>query len=304
MGNLFQQFSQQTVNLLQLGSIFGLLAVGFSMVYGIARLVNFAYGPIFMVSTYLLYFLGTLMYTMTEIAWVVLMFALIGASALTALLSVIIEKVAYKPLRNAPKVSAVVSSVGVGMTLEYLVLTFIGPNPHRMPTFVNNMRFNVGGVNFNLATIIIVVVAVAAMIVLNLYIKRSRTGIALRAVAEDGLAASFMGISTNWMISVAFILGAVMATIGASLYGVAYPTFNPYFGEQINWWSFTAAVLGGIGSIKGAILGGFLLAAVNVYSPMLLPTSSWRDVVAFGVLIIVLMIKPAGLIGKKQIEKV
>ena len=304
MENFFQQFSQQTVNLLQLGSIYGLLAVGFSMVYGIARLVNFAYGPIFMISTYLLFFFGTLMYSMTDAAWLALVCALIGASALTALLSVVIEKIAYKPLRSAPKVSVVVSSVGVGMTLEYLVLTFIGPNPKRMPTFVDNVRYTVGGVNISLTTIIIVVVAVAAMIVLNLFIKKSRTGIALRAVAEDGLAASFMGISTNWMVSVAFILGAVMATIGASLYGMAYPTFSPYFGEQINWWAFTAAVLGGIGSIKGAILGGFLLAAVNVYSPMFLPTSSWRDVVAFGVLIVVLMIKPAGLLGKKLVEKV
>lgn len=304
MENFSQQLLQQTVNLLQLGSIYGLLAVGFSMVYGIARLVNFAYGPIFMISTYLLYFFGTLMYSMTEASWVVLMFALIGAAALTALLSVVIEKIAYKPLRGAPKVSVVVSSVGVGMVLEYLVLTFIGPNPRRMPAFFGNVRFSVGDVNIGLATIIIVAVAVAAMIVLSLYIKKSMVGVALRAVAEDGLAASFMGISSNWMISVAFILGAVMATIGASLYGMAYPTFNPYFGEQINWWAFTAAVLGGIGSIKGAILGGFLLAAVNVYSPMFLPVSSWRDVVAFGVLIIVLMIKPAGLIGKKQIEKV
>lgn len=304
MGNLLQQFLQQTVNLLQLGSIYGLLAVGFSMVYGIARLVNFAYGPVFMCSTYLLFFFGTLMYSITDAAWVALMFALICACALTALLSVIIEKIAYKPLRSAPKVSVVVSSVGVGMVLEYLVLTFIGPNPKRMPTFVDNVRFNVGGVNFGLTTIIIVLVAVATMIVLSLYIKKSRTGIALRAVAEDGLAASFMGISSNWMVSVAFILSAIMATIGASLYGMAYPTFSPYFGEQINWWAFTAAVLGGIGSIKGAILGGFLLAAVNVYSPMFLPTSSWRDVVSFGVLIIVLMLKPAGLVGKKQIEKV
>ncbi len=301
MEGLFQQFLQQTVNLLQLGSIYGILAVGFSMVYGIARLVNFAHGAIFMIATYLLYFFGTLMYTMTEVTWAVLMFALICASALTALLAVVIEKIAYKPLRNAPKVSVVVSSVGVGMVLEYLVLTFIGPNPHKMPPFVKMMRFKIGGVNINLSTIIIVIVAIVAMIALNLYVKKSKTGVALRAVAEDGLAASFMGISNDRMVSVAFILGAIMATIGASLYGVSYPTFNPYVGDQINWWSFTAAVLGGIGSINGAILGGFLLAAVNVYSPMFLPESSWRNVVAFGVLIIVLMIKPAGLLGKKQI---
>jgi branched-chain amino acid transport system permease protein len=190
------------------------------------------------------------------------------------------------------------------MILEYLVLNFVGPNPHRMPSFVKDLKFNVGGVNFSLGIIIIVAVAIASMIVLNLFIKNSKLGIALRAVAQDGFAANLMGISTNFIVSVAFILGAIMATIGASLYGVAYPTFNPYVGEQINWWSFTAAVLGGIGSIKGAILGGYLLAAVYVFSPLVLPVSSWRDVVAFGALIIVLLIKPTGLLGKNTIQKV
>jgi branched-chain amino acid transport system permease protein len=295
---------QQMVNLLQLGSIYGLLAIGFSMVYGIAGLVNFAHGMIFMCATYLLYFFGALMYHLTEIRWLVLIAALIAASIVTAAIAVIIEKAAYKPLRSAPKVSVVVSSVGVGMILEYLVLNFIGPNPHRMPAFVQARKFNIGGINFSLGIILIVVISAAAMVGIHLLIKKSKIGIALRAVAQDSLAASLMGISTDFIISMAFIFGAVMATIGASLYGIAYPTFNPYIGDQINWWSFTAAVIGGIGSIKGAILGGYLLAAVNVFSPMFLPVSSWRDVVAFGVLIIVLLIKPTGLLGKNSIQKV
>jgi branched-chain amino acid transport system permease protein len=274
------------------------------MVYGIAGLVIFAHGMIFMCATYLLYFFGVLMYHLTEIWWLVLIAALVAASLLTAAIAVIIEKAAYKPLRGAPKVSVVVSSVGVGMILEYLVLNFIGPNPHRMPAFVQALKFNVGEVNFSLGIILIVVISTAAMAGIHLLIKKSKIGIALRAVAQDSLAASLMGISTDFIISMAFIFGAVMATIGASLYGIAYPTFNPYIGDQINWWSFTAAVIGGIGSIKGAILGGYLLAAVNVFSPMFLPVSSWRDVVAFGVLIIVLLIKPTGLLGKNSIQKV
>jgi branched-chain amino acid transport system permease protein len=304
MNGMVRQLLQQMVNLLQLGSIYGLLAIGFSMVYGIAGLVNFAHGMIFMCSTYFLYFFGTLMYHVSEHRWFILIAAFIGASALTSVLAVIVEKAAYKPLRHAPKVSVVVSSVGVGMILEYLVLNFVGPNPHRMPSFVKDIKFEAGGINFSLSIILIVLGAVSAMILLNLFIKTSKIGTALRAVSQDSFAAGLMGISTNFIISAAFVLGAIVATIGAVLYGIAYPTFNPYIGDQINWWSFTAAVIGGIGSIKGAILGGYLLAAVNVFSPMFLPASSWRDVVAFGVLIIVLLIKPTGLLGKNSIQKV
>ena len=297
-------YLQQFVNLLQLGSIYALLAIGFSIVYGIAGLVNFAHGHIFMVSSYVLFFIGTLMYKMTDATLVVFMTALLGAVFVTAILAFIIEKIAYKPLRNAPKVSVVVSSVGVGLMLEYSVLTFVGADPQRMPVLVKDSQWNIAGTNMSSANVVIIVVAVAAMILLNLFIKKSRTGVALRAVSQDEIASSFMGIAPNHIVSLAFILGAAMATIGASLYGVAYPIFTPYIGDSINWWSFTAAVLGGIGSIKGAVLGGFLLAAVNVIAPILLPISSYRDVVAFAVLILVLLIKPTGLLGKNIVEKV
>ena len=304
MSGIIRQLLQQIVNLLQLGSIYGLLAIGFSIVYGIAGLVNFAHGMIFMCATYFLYFFGILLYNITDQQALVLLVGFVGASVLTALLAVIIEKIAYKPLRNAPKVSVIVSSVGVSMILEYMMLNIVGPNPYRMHSFVTDRKYTVWGVNFSLTIILIVVISIGAMLILNLYIKRSKIGIALRAVSQDNLAAGLMGISTNYIISVAFVLGAIMATFGAILYHAAYPTFNPYIGAQINWWSFTAAVIGGIGSIKGAIMGGYLLAAVNVFSPMFLPVSSWRDVVAFGVLIIVLLIKPTGLLGKASIQKV
>ena len=292
------------VNLLQLGSIYGLLAIGFSIVYGIAGLVNFAHGMIFMCATYFLYFFGVLTFSVTDQQGLAILAAFIGASVLISILAVIIEKAAYKPLRSAPKVSVIVSSVGVGMILEYAVLNFVGPNPHRMPAFVTERKFEAGGINFSLTIILIVVAAIAVMLILNLFIKKSKLGIALQAVSQDSLAAGLMGISTDFITSVAFILGAIMATVGAILYHAAYPTFTPYIGAQINWWSFTAAVIGGIGSIKGAILGGYLLAAVNVFSPMFLPVSSWRDVVAFGVLIIILLIKPTGLLGRNTIQRV
>jgi branched-chain amino acid transport system permease protein len=297
-------FLQQFVNMLQLGSIYALLAIGFTIVYGIARLVNFAHGPIFMVSAYLLFFFGSFFYGFIAISWVVYLLSVLAASVITAGLAVLIEKIAYKPLREGPLVALVVSSVGVGMILEYGVLVTVGPVPKRMPALINDVPLMVGDVKFSLASIIIIVVATVSMVVLSLFIKKSRIGLALRAVSQDPIAASFMGISRNVIISVAFILGAVMATIGASLYTTLYFTFSPYIGDRINWYSFIAAVLGGIGSIQGAMLGGFILAALYVFGAMILPVSTYKDILVFAVLIIILLVKPTGLLGKRSSEKV
>ncbi|NPV87424.1 MAG: branched-chain amino acid ABC transporter permease [Anaerolineae bacterium] len=295
---------QQAVNLLQLGSIYALLAIGFSMVYGIVGLVNFAHGDIFMVATYLLFFLATWLFSMTSSSFAVLLASTALAAAAIGLLAMIIERVAYKPLRGAPKVSLVVTSLAVGLLLQHLVLEFLGPNSQRVPRMVPDIKFTVGTVNFEFYQILIILFALFIMLLLNQFIRRTRTGVAMRAVSQDATAASLMGISKDFIISVAFVIGAAIATVGASLYGMAYPIFDPYIGQMINWWSFTAAVLGGIGNIRGAVLGGFLLAAVMVISPMVLPVSSYRDIVAFSVLILVLLVKPSGLLGKRSIQKV
>jgi len=297
-------FVQTLMNLLQLGSIYALLAIGFSIVYGIAGLVNFAHGEIFMVSSYVMFFVSSVLYTATGVDWLVYVFSLVVSIVITSLLAFVVEKIAYKPLRKAPKVSVVVSSVGVGLVLEYLTLNFAGAESKKMPAMVTSVPITIGGATIASSTLIIIAVALLFMIALSLFMQKTKMGIALRAVAQDEKAASFMGISPDVMISLAFIIGASMAAIGSSLYSVAYPIFDPYIGDNINWWSFTAAVLGGIGIMKGAVLGGFLLAAVNIIAPMVLPVSSYRDIVAFAVLIIVLLIKPTGLLGKKVIEKV
>ena len=297
-------YLQQLINLIQLGSIYALLAIGFSIVYGIARLVNFAHGPIFMVSTYLIFYFATFMYEFTTNSWIVYACSLLFAVILTASLAVLIEKLAYRPLRGGPIVALVVSSVGVGMILEYGVLLLIGPVPKRMPVLIKDIPFMLGDAKISLASIVIIIVAILSMVLLSLFINHTRTGIALRAVSQDPIAASFMGISRSFIISVAFILGAVMATIGASLYTTIYFTFAPYMGDRVNWYSFIAAVLGGIGNIKGAVLGGFVLATLNVVGAMVLPVSTYKDVLVFAVLILVLLIKPTGLLGKKVIEKV
>jgi len=295
---------QQTLNLVQLGSIYALLAIGFSIVYGIVRLVNFAHGDIFMVATYAFFFLATWMLSVIPSIYVVLIITLILVAAAVSLLAVGIERVAYKPLRSAPKVSVVVTSLAVGLLLQHLVLQFIGPTPQRVPRLVDDIKFQIGTVNIELYQIVIIAVALFIMLLLSLFIMKTKTGIAMRATAQDATAASLMGISNDFIISIAFVVGATIASIGAGLYGMAYPIFDPYIGQMINWWSFTAAVLGGIGDFKGAVLGGFLLAAVMVISPIILPVSSYRDIVAFGILILILLIKPSGLLGKKTVQKV
>lgn len=297
-------FLQQFVNLLQLGSIYALLAIGFSIVYGVVGLVNFAHGDIFMVATYCLFFIATWLYSITSSPVLVFVITLPLAAIIVSIIGVVIERVAYKPLRKAPKVSVVVTSLAVGMLLQHLTLQFIGPNSHRVPRFIPNLRFQLGTVNIELYQIVIIIFAVFIMFLLNLFINKTKTGVAMRAVSQDATAASFMGISINFIISIAFVIGASAAAVGAGLYSLAYPIFDPYIGQMINWWSFTAAVLGGIGNVKGAVLGGFLLAAVMVISPMVLPVSSYRDIVAFSVLILVLLIKPSGLLGKKTLQKV
>ncbi|MHC1783790.1 MAG: branched-chain amino acid ABC transporter permease [Anaerolineaceae bacterium] len=295
---------QQGLNLLQLGSIYALLAIGFSVVYGIVRLVNFAHGDIFMVATYLFFFLSTWLLNYSSSLYLILVITLVLVAVAVSVLAVFIERLAYKPLRSAPKVSVVVTSLAIGMLLQHLVLQFIGPNAHRVPRLIPDVKFQVGTTTIELYQLAIILVALFIMLLLSFFILKTKTGIAMRAVSQDATAANLMGISTNTIISIAFVVGASVASIGAGLYGMAYPIFDPYIGQMINWWSFTAAVLGGIGNIKGAVLGGFLLAGVMVISPMVLPVSSYRDIVAFSVLILILLVKPSGLLGKKTIQKV
>lgn len=297
-------YLQQFINFLQLGSIYALTAIGFSIVYGIVGLVNFAHGSIFTVSMYFLFYLSTLLFKTVESTWVVYIVALVAACVGTSLVGILVEQFAYKPLRKAPAVATVVSSVGVGMTLEYLILNIAGSKAKRMPALIPIQSLDIAGITVPLYKIMIVVIALLAMFLLSLLIKKTRIGIAMRAVSQDKVAAGFMGIPTNRVISGAFVLGAILATIAASLYGTAYSIFAYNVGDTINWWSFIAAVLGGIGSIKGAVLGGFIIGGINIVAPMVLPVSSYKDIVAFAILILVLMIKPTGLLGKSSVEKV
>jgi branched-chain amino acid transport system permease protein len=295
---------QQFINFLQLGSIYALAAISFSMVYGIAGLVNFAHGSVFTIAMYLLFYASTLLFKITSATWGVFVLSLMIASLGTSIVAILMERIAYKPLRNAPPISVVVSSVGVGMLLEYLALNLAGSKAKRMPNLIPDITIDIAGTTIPLFKIMIIVIAFIAMIILSLLVRKTQLGVAMRAVSQDKTAAAFMGIDSNRVITYSFIFGAVLATIAAGLYGSAYSIFAYNVGDTINWWSFIAAVLGGIGSIEGAVLGGFILGGINVIAPMVLPVSSYKDIVAFGVLIFVLLIKPTGLLGKNAAEKV
>jgi branched-chain amino acid transport system permease protein len=295
---------QQFINFLQLGSIYALCALSFTMVYGVARLVNFAHGSIFSVSMYVLFFASTFLFKRIENTWIVYVMVVVIASVVTSSVALLLEAAAYKPLKNAPKVAVVVSSVGAGMAIQYLILNFAGSRALRMPALIPNVRFDLAGIPVPLYKIMIIIIAILTMIVLNVIIKKTRLGVAMRAVSQDRIAAGFMGIDTDRVVSVSFVFGAVIASVAASLYGTAYSIFAYDVGESIIWWSFIAAVLGGIGSISGAVLGGYIIGAISIVAPAVLPVSSYKDIVAFAVLIIVLLVKPTGLLGKRDIEKI
>jgi branched-chain amino acid transport system permease protein len=295
---------QQIINFLQLGSIYALCALSFSMVYGIAGLVNFAHGSIFGVSMYVLFFASTYLFTIFESTWLVFILALLVASVATALIALLLERVAYTPLQNAPKVAVVVSSVGAGLALEYFILNIAGSKALRMPALIPNIRYELMEVSVPLYKFMVILIAILTMVVLNIVIKRTRLGVAMRAVSQDRIAAGFMGINTSRVVSASFVFGAIIAAVAASLYGTAYSIFAYDVGQSIIWWSFIAAVIGGIGSISGSVLGGYILGAISILAPILLPVSSYKDIVAFAVLIGVLLVKPTGLLGKKTIEKI
>ena len=229
--------------------------------------------------------------------------ALLVAMVFSALLGVVIERIAYKPLRNAPRISALITAIGMSLLLQNIALVLFGPDPQKMPAVISKEAIHLGGVQISYLTIVTLVLAVGFMILLELFIKRTKTGKAMRAVSQDKAASTLMGIDVNRIISVTFAIGSALGALGGVLYAVAYPQIEPYMGIMPGLKAFVAAVLGGIGSIPGAMLGGFILGIMESLTKGYI-SSQWSDAVVFGVLILVLLIKPSGLLGKNTREKV
>ncbi len=292
-------FIQQLINGLQLGFVYALIALGYTMVYGIVRLINFAHGDVFMVGAYLGF------YAITR-AHMPLPLALLAAMAGCAVLGVVIEKVAYKPLRTAPRIAALITAIGVSIFLEYFTsLRFVfGPNYLAYPRPFEVRSYDLGG-GISVSSIQIVVFAVAIVLLafLQLFVQKTKTGMAMRAVSFDKDTARLMGIHVDNIISITFAIGSGLAAAGGVLYGIAYPQINPFMGIMPGLKAFVAAVLGGIGIIPGAMLGALIMGVVEVLSAAFV-SSTMRDAFAFGILILVLLFKPTGLLGGPGQEKV
>lgn len=291
------EFTQQLVNGLSLGAIYALIALGYTMVYGIIKLINFAHGDIMMVGGFVGFFSLTIFQTNIAVAMMVAMLT-------CAILGVVIEKVAYRPLRNSTRIAALITAIGVSFFLEYTTIFALGPSQRVFPDTAFPVRaYDIAGLSILNKDVFVVVSAVVLMLILQYIIKRTKTGKAMRAVSLDKEAAVLMGISVDKTISITFAIGSSLAAAAGVMYGVYYSTVNPLMGIIPGIKAFVAAVLGGIGIIPGAMVGGFLMGLletmVSGYG-----NSLYRDAVAFGVLILILLIKPTGLFGKDTGEKV
>lgn len=290
-------FTQQTINALQLGSIYALIALGYSMVYGVLVMINFAHGDLFMLGAFACLLLATLL--PVQLPFVVI---LLLVMAVIGLLGALIERVAYRPLRNAPRVSAIITALGCGLVIENTTLS-LSPYPQYMPGLFKSQTLQWGGLTVTTLQILIIGVAIFLMLALDFLIRKTRYGMAMRAISFDGRTVPLMGIPLNLIISATFFIGAGLGGAAGVLYGLAYPQISATMGVLIGWKAFIAAVIGGIGSIRGAVLGGFILGAVEVMAIAYLP-STYRDLISYSLLLAILIFKPYGLLGQPPNQKV
>jgi branched-chain amino acid transport system permease protein len=289
-------FLQQIINAIQLSSSYALIAVGYTMVYGVLKLINFAHADIFMVGAYISYYV----YQYLQAPFLVcLAISMIGC----ALLAVIIERIAYRPLRKAPRLSVLITAIGVSLVLEHGTRATIGPEFRPFPAILPKITHEIGGVYITEALFWALLTSVILMIVLTYIVKNTFLGKAMRAVSYDKEAAMLMGINIDRIISFTFALGAAEAGAAGVMWGLAYPMIDPYMGMIPGIKAFVAAVVGGIGSVPGALAGSFILGTVETATAAFLP-SMYRDALAFGILAIVLIVRPTGIFGVGSVEKV
>jgi len=285
---------QQALNGLQLGSIYALIALGYTMVYGILTMINFAHGDLFMVGAFFC-FLSAVYLKLPFVP--TLLLSILGV----ACLGVIIERLAYKPLRNAPRVSAIITALGVGLFLENFTLA-LSPYSKPVPSLLDNTTWTFGSLSISSLQILIIVLSLVLMVVLDFIVQRTKTGIAMRAISWDRTIVPLMGVPVNRVISLTFAIGAGLGGAAGVMYGQAYPVIDPYMGILVGWKAFISAVVGGIGNIRGAMIGGFILGAVEIMVAAFFP-STYRDFVAFTLLLILLIVRPCGILGKPHPQK-
>ena len=303
----YQIFLQQIVNGLAIGVIYALIALGYTMVYGVIQLINFAHGEVFMVGAYL----GFALFQWIGIAaqpagstllWflpLLFVFAALGCG----LLGLVIERVAYRPLRNAPRLVPLITAIGVSFVLQNAVMLIFGADDKSFPPLFPQVRFTFLNVSITLLQIFILVVSFLLMVGLHLFVQKTRWGKAMRACSDDLVAARVVGIGVNKTIAMAFFIGSCLAGVGGILFGMYYNTINFHDGYLAGMKAFTAAVLGGVGNIPGAMLGGILIGLLEGLGAGYL-SAEWKNVFAFVVLIVVLLVRPSGILGERVAKKV
>jgi branched-chain amino acid transport system permease protein len=304
-----EQFLQQLINGLSYGAIIALIAVGYTMVYGVLRLINFAHGDVYMLGAMFAFYAATQWLGLAaEPSWFNFVVILFVAMTLCGVVGFLIERLAYRPLRDAPRINSLITAIGVSLFIQYGGQKAFGPNPRSFPQIIPHIDgelFNLFGVTVSKVDGLILIVTLVLMGALTYLVMFTRTGLALRAVSFRFDTAALMGIPINRIISFTFVLGSVLAAAAGVLVAIKYPKVDPLMGLMPGVKAFVAAVLGGIGNIPGAVCGGLLLGLTEVLVAGYLPKGSqYKDGVAFVILIAVLLVKPSGLLGKNTVEKV
>jgi branched-chain amino acid transport system permease protein len=295
-------FLQNIVNALQWGSFYALIALGYSMVYSILMLFNFAHGDIFMVGSYIGFGVATALLSLAAMAgipmpgWLILVVTILCAMFLTSFVGMFIERVGYRPLREAPRASAAITGLMIGIILETGNLALLGAQRLSFPSLIDTVVIQVGDIYVTNKKIVIVAVSLSLMYGLHIFIQKSKWGMAMRAMSYDFQAVPLMGVSINKIAPLTFAIGSALAAAAGILYGLAYPVLDPYMGILLGWKAFVAAILGGRGSILGAALAGFLLGFIEIFSAWIFP-STFRDIIAYSIILLILTIRPHGFFG-------
>jgi branched-chain amino acid transport system permease protein len=296
-------FFQNLINALQWGSFYALIALGYSMVYGVLMLFNFAHGDIFMVGAYIGFGVATGLVTLSSMGalalpgWLILVLTILISMFLTSFVGMIVERVGYRPLRDAPRASAAITGLMIGIILETGNLALLGAQRISFPALVKSTTYNLGGVFVTNKKIMIVVVSIALMYALHLFVRKTRWGMAMRAMAFDYVVVPLLGVPINNIARMTFAIGSALAAVAGIFFGVAYPVLDPYMGIIFGWKAFVAAILGGRGSILGACLAGFLLGFIEIFVPMIFP-STLRDFIAYSIILLILTFRPHGFFGE------
>jgi len=293
-------FLQNLVNALQWGSFYALIALGYSMVYSILMLFNFAHGDIFMVGAYIGVGVSMALASLGAFAmpnWLILVLTILISMFLTSFVGMIVERVGYRPLRDAPRASAAITGLMIGIILETGNLALLGARRVSFPSLIATTTYDVGGVFVTNKKIMIVLVSFLLALALHQFVRRTKWGMAIRAMAFDVTVVPLMGVPLNTMISLTFALGSALAAAAGILFGIAYPVLDPYMGILFGWKAFVAAILGGRGSVMGATLAGFLLGFTEIFVAMIFP-STLRDLIAYSIILLILTFRPHGFFGE------